>query len=184
MELLEKYDIIDKVGLFYPVLIQELHFLGEKVFYKQKSADIIQDVKLFIDFLVNYANRDVGEEEIPKNFEGVFCRCGIVIIARHMKIAIGDITPFISYIKRLVEQKLENIYLIGSAQKINKEFIDQIILEVKESLNLNEYSSKTYKAQIKIRDERKEVSNYMVLLRSPEILRYYGEEYQKKFVKK
>jgi len=184
MELIEKYEIIDKVGLFYPVLIQELNFLGEKIFYKPKSFNIIKDVKSFINFLVKYADRDIGEEEIPKNFEGTYCRCGIVIIARSEKIAIGDIKPFINYLKKLLDYKLENIYLIGSAQKITREFIDKISLEVQNNFNLYRYFSKTYNAQIKINGERKEVKNYLVLLRSNEIFSYYDEEYQKKFIKK
>jgi len=183
MQLIEKYNIIDKVGLFYPVLIQELNFLGEKIFYKQKSFSIVEDVKAFINFLVNYANRDVGEEKIPKNFEGVFCRCGIVIIARSSKVAVGDTKPFIHYIKKLLEHKLENIYLIGSAYKINKDFIDQISLEVQKDLNLSKYFSKIYNAQIKIHGVRIETKSYLVLLRSSEALRYYDKEYQKQFIK-
>jgi len=49
---------------------------------------------------------------------------------------------------------------------------------------LYRYFSKTYNAQIKINGERKEVKNYLVLLRSNEIFSYYDEEYQKKFIKK
>lgn len=183
MELLEKYDIIDKVGLFYPVLIHEMNFLGEKVFFKQKSESIVKDVKAFIDFLENYANRDIGEEKIPTKYEGVFCRCSIVIIARSLKLAIGDTRPFTSYIKKLVDNKLENIYLIGSAHKSNKNFIDKISIEVQDSFNLHKYLSKIYKAQIKIHGERIEVKNYLVLLRSSEVLRYYNKEYQEKFIK-
>lgn len=183
MELLEKYDIIDKVGLFYPVLIQELNFLGEKVFFKQKSANIERDIKAFVEFLKNYANRDVGEEEIPKNYEGTYCRCGIVIIARSLKLAIGDTKPFTIYIKKLIDNKLENIYLIGSAQKSNMEFIDQIATEAQENFNLQKYYSKVYKAEIKIHGKRVEVKSYLILLRSSEVLRYYGKEYQEKFVK-
>lgn len=183
MELLEKYDIIDRVGLFYPVLIQELNFLGEKVFFKQRSENIEKDVKAFVDFLENYANRDVGEEKIPKNYEGTFCRCGIVIIARSLKLAIGDTKPFTTYIKKLIDNKLENIYLIGSANKSNMEFIDQIATEAQENFNLQKYYSKVYKAEIKIHGERLEVKNYLILLRSSEALRYYGKEYQEKFVK-
>jgi len=49
MELLEKYEIIDKVGLFFPVLVQELTFLGEKVFYRPKNGSIICETRDFIE---------------------------------------------------------------------------------------------------------------------------------------
>lgn len=182
MELLEKYEIVDKVGLFFPVLVQELTFLGEKVFYKPKSEKIITEVKEFINFLQNYAEREVGEEEIPKKFEGAYCRCGIAIIAKQLKREIGDLEPFVRYIQKLIEKKLETIYLIGSASKENRSFIDQISEEIQKKFKLQKYTSKKYKAKIKIKGKRKEVDSYLVLHRSPEILRYYDKEYQEKFV--
>lgn len=182
MELIEKYEIIDKVGLFFPILIQELTFLGEKVFYKPKNDKILTEVKDFINFLQHYAEREVGEETIPKNFEGAYCRCGIVIIAKSGKRLIGDVGPFIRYVRQLVEKKLENIYLLGSASKDNKDFIDHISEEIQKKFNLVRYTSKEYKAKIKIKGERKEVDNYLILHRHPEILRYYDKEYQEKFI--
>jgi len=182
MELLEKYEIIDKVGLFFPVLVQELTFLGEKVFYKPRNEKIITEVTEFINFLKQYAEREIGEEEIPKNFEGAYCRCGIVIIAKQLKREIGDSTPFIRYIQSLVEKKLENIYLLGSASKDNRNFIDQISEEIQRKFRLEKYTSKEYKAKIKIKGERKVVNSYLILHRSPETLRYYDKEYQEKFV--
>lgn len=182
MELLEKYEIIDKVGLFFPVLVQELTFLGEKVFYKPRSEKIITEATGFINFLQKYAEREAGEEEIPKNFEGTYCRCAIVIIAKQLKRERGNLTPFIRYIESLVEKKLENMYLIGSASKENRNFIDQISEEIQRKFRFEKYTSKEYKAKIKIKGERKEVNNYLILHRSPEPLRYYDKEYQEKFV--
>jgi len=182
MELVEKYEIIDKVGLFFPVLIQELTFLGGKVFYKPKNTKIIKEVTEFINFLQRYAEREVGEETIPKNFEGTYCRCGIVIIAKRLKREIGKLAPFIKYIKKLLEKKLENIYLIGPVSRGNKVFIDQISNEVQKKFSLQKYTSKKFKAKIKIKGKREEVNNYLVLLRSPEIIRYYDKEYQAKFI--
>jgi len=182
MELLEKYEIIDKVGLFFPVLVQELTFLGEKVFYKPRSEKIITEVTSFINFLQKYTEREIGEETIPKNFEGAYCRCGIVIIAKQLKREMGDLKPFVNYIQNLVENKLENIYLIGSASKENRNFIDQISEEIQRKFRLEKYASKEYKAKIKIRGERQNVNSYLLLHRSPETLRYYDKEYQEKFV--
>lgn len=182
MELLEKYEIIDKVGLFFPILMQELAFLGEKVFYKPRSEKIITEVHEFIDFLQKYAEREVGEESIPQNFEGSYCRCGIVIIAKKYKREMGDMRPTVNYIKKLVDSKLENIYLIGSASKGNKEFIDQISSQIQNECLLEKYADKCYKAKIKIGGERKEVDNYCILHRGPIITRYYDKEYQKKFI--
>jgi hypothetical protein len=182
MELLEKYEIIDKVGLFFPVLVQELAFLGDKVFYKPKNEKIVVEITDFVNFLKDYAGRETGEEKIPKNFKGSYCRCGIVIIAKSFKREVGDSKPYVSYMKKLLESKLENIYLIGSSTLNNRSFIDQISEEAQKQFKLEQYTSKKYKAKIKVRGERKEVDNYLVLLRSPEIVRYYDKEYQEKFI--
>lgn len=182
MELLEKYEIIDKVGLFFPVLVQELTFLGEKVFYKPRSEKIIAEVTGFINFLQKYAEREVGDQTTPLNFEGAYCRCGIVIVAKSLKREIGALTPFIRYIQSLIEKKLENIYLIGSATKENRNFIDRISKEVQKEFQLQSYMTKEFRAKIKINGERKEVDNYLILFRSSETLRYYDKEYQEKFV--
>lgn len=182
MELMEKYEIVDKVGLFFPILIQELMFLGEKVFYKPRSENIITEIKEFISFLQHYAEREVGEETIPTDFEGAYCRCGIVIIAKSLKRDIGDTGPFVRYVQRLVEKRLENIYLLGSASRENRDFVDQISDEIRERFGLERYTSRKFKARIIIGGKRKEVDSYLVLHRHPGALRYYDREYQEQFI--
>ena len=39
-DLFEKYEDINKAGIYYPILIQELTFLGEKVFARKRDANI------------------------------------------------------------------------------------------------------------------------------------------------
>lgn len=181
MELVEKYEIIDKVGMFFPVFIQELSFLGEKVFFRPRNERIIVELTSFIDFLHRYAKREVGEK-IPANFEGAYCRCGIMIIAKRFKREIGNPIPFINYIKKLVGGKIENIYIIGPSSMDNKDFIDQIKADVKREFNLDEHMTKEYKAKIMFKGQRVEVKTYLVLLRCPGAQRYYDQEYQEKYI--
>ena len=182
MGLIEKYEIIDKVGLFFPILVQELTFIGEKIFYKYKTSDIIKEVSAFIVFLKNYAERKIGEERLPKNFTGVYCRCGIVIIGQ--KIKIGLLKPYVNYIKKILNDKIENIYIIGPAKKENINFIDKITEEIQNKLDVYKYISKKFKSKIKINKERTEVDTYLVVLRSKEVIRYIDEEYSKKYINK
>lgn len=182
MELLEKYEVIDKVGLFFPVLIQELAFLGEKVFYKPRRDQIIKEVSNFIGFLQRYAEREIGEEEIPKNFEGAYCRCGIVIIATALKRQIGDTKPFVAYIGGLVAKKLENIYLVGSAGRQNRAFMDQVSQAIQIQWKLERFMSRAYKAKIRLGGQRIQVDNYLILHRNPETVRYVDKEYQDQFL--
>jgi hypothetical protein len=182
MELLEKYNIIDKVGLFYAVLVQELSFLGEKVFFQAKRQEIIIDVANFVGFLEKHAQREIGEESAEQYFKGRYCRCAIVIIAKRGKRLIGNIQPYVRYINKLVNNKVENIYILGSADEDNKNFIDRISSEVETQFKYEKYQSRKYKANIKILGQRKEVHNYLVVLRSSETIRYYDKEYQEKFI--
>lgn len=182
MELVERYEIIDKVGLFLPILVNELNLLGEKVFYKPRKEKIITEVAAFISFLQRYAEKEEGEETVPENFEGAYCRCVIIIIARQLKRKISDLDPFINYIKKLVDRKFESIYLIGSSSKENRSFIDQISEEIQRKFRLQKYRCKEVKTKVTIKGERKEVKNYLILHRSTETVRYYDKEYQKKFI--
>jgi len=178
--LMEKYHIIDKVGLFFPTLITELTFLGEKVFFKLRRDSIIKVVTQLISFLENYANREIGDEKTPLEFEGIYCRCGFIIIAKHFKV--GDIDPYINWVKKLLERKIEDIYLIGPDYEKNYKFVCVLTNKIERELHLQKYSEKRYKSKIMVHGERKQVDTYLTLLRSPEILRYYDEEYQKKYM--
>lgn len=182
IELLEKYNIIDKVGLFYAVLAQELAFLGEKVFFQLRRQEVIAEVANFVRFLEKHAQREVGQEETKQDFEGKYLRCVILIVAKRGKRWIKNIPPYIQYIEKLVANKFENIYLLGSADEVNKSFIDRISDAVEARFKYEKYQSKKYKASIKISGQRKEVRSYLVLLRSRETIRYYDKEYQDEFI--
>lgn len=179
-ELLGKYEIIDKVGMFYAVLVQELNFLGEKVFSQARSNKIVEEVTHLINFLERYANREIGDDTVKMQFEGKYCRCGIAIIAKAFKTEIGDTGPYLKYIKTLIDRKIENIYLLGPAKELNQRFIEKIALGAQESYGYLEYFSKRYKAKIKREDERVEIANFLVLIRSPEVVKFYDREMEAK----
>jgi hypothetical protein len=181
-ELVEKHGIVDKAGLFFPVLVQELTFLGEKVFWRRRDKRIIEEVAQFIDFLVDYSNREIGEERLRQNFEGCYCRCGIVIIAKALKREEGKIDRYTAYISKLIEKRLDNIYIIGPASQDNIRFIDRIATGIQQKEPLERYAERRYKAGIKVRGEAKEVQSYLLLLRNPNAIRYLDKEYQTKFI--
>ena len=182
-ELVEKYTIIYKAALFFPVLVQELAFLGEKVFWKRRDAQIITEVNCLVNFLQDYANRESGEEELPKNFEGAYCRCGIVLISKYIKRELWEINRYIHYIEGLVNKKIENIYIIGPASKDNIQFITEIVRNIEQKRLLEKYAEpKIYKAEIKSGGKRIGINSYILLLRNPNAVRYFDEEYQKQFI--
>lgn len=183
-KLVEKYSIIDKAGLFFPVLVQELTFLGEKVFWRRRNDRIIAEFANFVDFLEDYANREIGEEELPKNFEGTYCRCGIMIIARAHKRELGDIGPYTKYINGLIEKRIDNIYIIGPAYETNVGFINQIVGEVEQKVILERHAEpRRYKAEIMFGGKRQAMDSYLLLLRNPNAVKYLDKEYEKEFIR-
>ncbi len=178
-ELLDKYEIIDKTGLFFSVLIQELTFLGEKVFLKPRTDKIIVEVSSFIEFLHKYSEREIGKIGVPTNFEGAFCKCGIAIIAKSARREASDTETYLKYIHVLISiKKLDSIYLIGSGLSANKEFMDTISNEIVNRYRYGKVASRFYNARIKHMGQRKEVNNYLAHHRSPNIERVYDSEFK------
>lgn len=176
VELLDKYELIDRVGIFYSVLVQELNFLGRKVFSQPRNAKIVEEINRFINFLEGYSQREIGDDTVRQEFEGNYCRCGIVIIAKFYMRGLGKTEPYIKYIKSLVDLKLENIYLLGSAEKENKLFIEAIALEVQDKYGYLEHFSSEFKATVMKGGRRRPVLSFLVLLRSPNTIEFYDAE--------
>jgi len=178
-EFVNKYEIMHKVGIFYGVLVQELNFLGKKVFSQPRSRNIIEEVTHLIDFLEKYAKREVGDEDIQTTFRGKYCRCGIMIVGKSFKVQNGKTDPYLNYIEMLVHSKIENIYLIGPALTPHELLIGRISTQVQEKYGYLEYFSKKYKATIRIKGKRNKVNNFLVLMRSVDPIRFYDEEIEK-----
>ena len=85
-QLLDTFEKMDDGGLFYQVLLQELEFLGDKVFLgtKHKKNKIAEEVAKAIRFLERLAVRNVGEE-VPLDFEGSYCCFAIMIAGKKPK---------------------------------------------------------------------------------------------------
>lgn len=107
--------IIDTGGLFFPVLIQELGYLGEKVFGKRRDDRIIVEVNGLLEFLKPIARRKVGDEN-ELNFDGEYCRFGIVIVGKP-KTLLTSVEPYVGYIRKvLVRNGAETIYILARAE--------------------------------------------------------------------
>lgn len=181
-ELVEKYHIIDKAGIFFPVLIQELTFLGDKVFFRKKSDQITQEVSKLIDFLTTYSRREIGDESIPNIFQGQYCRCSIMIAAKAEKRACNLVNGYVRYIQELSEKKIENIYLIGPSKAENMSFLENICSQVNLNGKYERYLDKTYTCKIYKRGEAITVRSHLVLFRAPSATMYFDEEYQRRFL--
>jgi len=119
---------IDESGLFYPVLLEELDFLGGKVFGDRKDDKIIIEVDDLVGFLENVSNRKVGDDETDLEFTREYCRFTIMIIGKPSKLE-NSIDPYVNFIRdNLHSKNIETIYVLGKWEnrEIIKEICDQI----------------------------------------------------------
>jgi len=169
----EKYHFIDRAGLFFPVFIQEMSFLGEKVFAHRKDETIYKEVNGLVDFLDNYSLRRVGDNTIPTSFNGFYCKFGIMIVGLSSRVKNEGQEPYINHLKHLKSSGVETIYLIGDIK--NKDFMNILIENLcVEGFDFSLYNNKEYTATITYQDERKKKKdNYLIVLRKNEIEHYF-----------
>jgi hypothetical protein len=115
---------IDNGGLFYPVLLEELHFLGNKVFGNRKDEKIILEVHALINFLENFSQRKLGAE-IDLDFIRDYCKSAILIIGKKSKLFREQLTPYVNRIRQnFAPEKIETVFILGHWE--NKNLIDEV----------------------------------------------------------
>lgn len=121
--LVDDFARLDRAALFFPVFVQELEFLGDKVFGRRRDDLVHKEVSDLIQFLHPIAERKIGDEN-DLEFSGDYCRFGLVLIGKRSKL-FDSIEPYVGYIrKQLVNKEVETIYLI--ARRENRAKVEQI----------------------------------------------------------
>lgn len=171
-EFYEKFFDIDRTGLFFPVFITEMTFLGEKVFGRKRDKEqIYEEVRKMVVFLYVFANRRLDEKSIQE-YTGNYCKFAIRIVGKRFKIDhIGEET----YIKNLmkIDSRTETIYLIGD--KENKKFINSVVKKCRTDIGFEIFNKDEFKAKIKNRDGQIfNVTSYLVVLRNTKIEIYHN----------
>ncbi len=182
-EYFDKYSLIDKVGLFWPVFIQELIFLGNKVFGKRREDIIVTEVNGLVEFLKTYSERELGDQKNKLTFNGRYCRFGIMIVAKSSKVRTGDLKPYLKYMLKLLNVGIENIYIIGSSQQNNEAFMRNICLAAEAELNVQCFYEKEYSAHIMIQGKRTKCDNLLIIVRRKDLQYHYDSEDQAKLSK-
>ncbi|MFA5831404.1 MAG: hypothetical protein WC878_06240 [Candidatus Paceibacterota bacterium] len=124
-EYLRQYNNIDKTGIFFPIFIQELWYLGRKIFLDKPTIEVKREIKALADFLEKFSNRQIGEL-INLDFFGRYMRCRIFIVASKDLRECGFSESYVLSINKAIQKKYENFYIIGSAEKENIKFIDEV----------------------------------------------------------
>jgi len=166
-----QYELIDRCGLFFLVYIQELNFLGEKVFGKRRDDLIIREVDDLIEFLENYAKRVAGQE-MELYFEKPHCKFAIMIVGKAFKVKVQrSIEPYVNYIKgKLIPAEIETLYIMGPAE--NESFIQKICQECDQDFNV--ISKRNYDSMLRYPDgEWRKCKTHLAILRTLERKHYY-----------
>lgn len=157
------FDRLDKAGYFYPVFLQELSFLGDKVFGGKKDQLILKEVNGLVAFLDSLSGKPIGVDaekglEYCKNY----CRFAVVIVGKSHNLAAGE-QVWIRYIlNKLLPTGLESLYLLGA--QANKELIDNVASGLEEYFE--PWAASEGDVLLKNRHERRvRRDRYLVVLR-------------------
>lgn len=115
---------IDKAGLYFPVFLTEMAFLGDKIFaHGTDKNTVYEEVKELVSFLNLYSRRKTSEET-QSEYTGNYSKFAIRIVGKQRKIDKHDISIYTNNLQRL-DPSIETIYLVGS--ELNKKFIKNVI---------------------------------------------------------
>jgi hypothetical protein len=129
----QKYQKIDKHGYYYPILINELNFLGKKVFASVGKLQLTKEFDQIISFLEKASDRRIGDDFSNLEFAGQFTKVLIIIIGKPDKI--NDEERYIKFIHdKSKKQKINSIYAVGDLK--NKKIIKNICNRVKDEFNI------------------------------------------------
>lgn len=121
-----KFSRINEHGLLFPVFIQELDFVGRKVFASGSRSELVKDFDGLIEFLHRTACRVVGDQS-DLEFRGDHSRIAIMIIGKPSKL--WDADAYVHFLGRLADGKrIDGVYAVGL--KENRRNIDEIVKSV------------------------------------------------------
>lgn len=167
----EKFSDIRTAGVFYPILVQELSFLGEKVFAKKRErSKVYEEVTGLVNFLYSYSNRKINEN-IVTEFNGNYCKFAIRILGKSFKVEKQGTRVYTNNIKKIASN-IETLYLISGKERVK--FVRSVFNNCKEEIGFKCITQKPYRAQIK--DPEGElfwVDNFIMVCRSEKINVYH-----------
>lgn len=171
--LVGKFIEIDQSGFYTNILIKELTFLGHKTLMDSKNADVILEVKGLIEFLLNFANREVGDASVPDTFVGKFSRYSIKIVSTSMVRYLEKVEIPIKRINEAFKSGVENVYVVGPYNEGGRIFIDKVCNAVTENnKDLIIVTQKSFQGCIKLSGEKKPTTTYFYHLQNPKKISY------------
>jgi hypothetical protein len=156
----DSFTKIDEAGLFQSVMLQELNYLGDKVFGRRQDDRIISEVDDLIEFLEILAGRKIGEES-DLDFARDYCRFAIMIVGKPAKVSAGH-AAYVEFVRRrLIPRRIETLYVLGLWE--NKEVLDSISERLDETYE--RVRTRRSKAVLRYDDECTQCDQYLAVLR-------------------
>lgn len=157
------FDRLNKAGYFYPVFLQELSFLGDKVFGKKRDQKILEEVNGLVAFLDSLSSKPLGvDAEKGLEYCQSYCRFAVVIIGKSHNVITGE-QVWIRYIlNNLISLDIETLYLLGA--QTNSDLIDGVVSGLDDYFE--PWAASEAEVSLKSRDKgRVQRDRYLVVLR-------------------
>lgn len=132
-ELISRLAKLYDADLFFPVFIQELEFLGLKIFGRQRDDLIHQEVSATIDVLEVFSDRQVGDEG-DHTYLGSYCKFAVVIVGKS-ELVKTTLDPYVKYLKKMLEEGCETLYLLGPVENATK--LEEVCLRLGDKVNVH-----------------------------------------------
>jgi len=159
-KLIDDFAIIDNAGYFFQLFIQELEYIGDKIFGKKRNQMIATEVYNLVDFLRPLSQRRIGDET-DLDFNGSYCKLSIVIVGKPAKL-LNSIEPYVHFINnKVIPHKVDTIYIIG--RKENKLKLDELCFIFKEKYKC--VRNITTESSFRFEDHTELALRYLVVLR-------------------
>lgn len=126
-KLITKLLSIDKAGIFVAIFIEELNRYGSFLYTQAILEDRTEEIIDFLDFLVRFAQREIGEE-IPLTYDTSELNFAFILLAKSMRAETEGVAPYIKRIKKYVSLSYETIYIY--AYPPARDFLNRVIKSV------------------------------------------------------
>ena len=160
-QLFDDFDLLSRAGIFFPVFLQEIDYLGRKVFGRGRHQEVVTEVNALVDFLKAFALRKVGDEQTDLNFIQKYCRCAFVIVGKPKKVSVS-ISPYVNFIRGGLDDCVETVYLIGRVE--NESAMRQVCSQVADLYDV--VAEKKMSKFVLYGEEKKKIAAFIAVLRA------------------
>ena len=144
--LISELILLDKHGVFTPILLNELNNIGEGLFADSDTKDYSLETISFIKYLLQIVNRNIGEE-IELNYIKPPFKVGSILLAVKHRADTQGLRPYLRRINIKVSKGCESLYIIAfpNSYKFFERLINGIDseqrLNVEKIINTIDYST-------------------------------------------